>query len=149
MAIFLGLASQLTRYTGTGPPVTASRLHTCANRHKRGVGERVISLAGNFTICWESLFWELDLRATRPSTVWAYANVIDCIEYQQQSSRTGGENLKRSKRGRLRSRLTGMRSWAGESGYCLRSSIRGIGSQGISQSPVSLLQSQKMSTSDC
>ena len=28
------------RSTGTGPPVTASRLHTCANRHKCGVGER-------------------------------------------------------------------------------------------------------------
>ena len=31
------------RPTGTGPPVTASRLHTCTNKHKCGVEERELS----------------------------------------------------------------------------------------------------------
>ena len=39
----LGLASRLTRSIGTGPPSIALRLHTCANKHTCGVGERELS----------------------------------------------------------------------------------------------------------
>ena len=38
-----GLASRLTRSKGIGPPSIALRLHTCADRHTCGVGERELS----------------------------------------------------------------------------------------------------------